>query len=86
MCVSCSLSLYFHLPSLLLEVEDDKLCRLQRSNANPDVDDAEVDGFLDCGLAVIPDKASLMKGHALIRSLAEEVVHECAHVQVSLSP
>lgn len=44
------------------------------------------DFVLSRDLVVAPDKEGLTRGLALKRSLAEDVVHERAHVQGNLSP
>src|SRR5215212_8382362 len=79
-------SLRLHPAGHLLDLDDDELGGLERSEADEDVDDAEVDVILGRGLSVALDEVSLSRRAPLKGALAEEVLHEGADVQPYLSP
>jgi hypothetical protein len=64
----------------LTELEDNKFSWLQRNETNTDVEGVGIDIALSYDLAVALDKEGLMSGLVLSRSLAEEFVHESAHI------
>src|SRR4051812_43083188 len=70
----------------LLELDDDELGRLQRREADADVDVAAVDVAPGCGLAVALDEIGLVRGLALERALPEHAVEERADVEADLRP
>src|SRR6266852_95621 len=70
----------------LLELDDHELGRLQRSEADDDVHDAQVDVILGGRLLVAFDEVGLLRRSALEGALAEQVVHERADVQPDLRP
>ena len=70
----------------LLQPDDDELGRLQRREADHDVDDAEVDVVLRRRLGVALDEVRLARRRALERALPEQVVHERADVEPDLRP
>src|SRR5215213_5406817 len=70
----------------LLNLDDDELGGLERSEADLDVDDAEVAVVLRRRLAVALDVESLVRRAALERPLAEEVHHEGVEVEPDLGP
>src|SRR5262249_19522303 len=70
----------------LLELDDHELGRLEWSEADDDVDDAEIDVVLRGGLLVTLHEVRVSWRAPLERPLAEEIVHEGAHVEPDLSP
>src|SRR6266540_2229507 len=74
------------LPGELLDPDDDELGRLERCEADEDVDDAVVDVGLRRRLLVALDEVRLPRRGALEGPLTEEVVHERPHVEPDLRP
>ena len=70
----------FDLPSHLLDLEDDKLRRLERREANDDIDDAAIDVVLRGRLLVALHEVSFARSLALKRTLPNRPMHECADV------
>src|SRR3954463_11816631 len=70
----------------LLEMDNDELRRLQRCEAHEDVDDAAVAIILGRRLLVALHEIRVARGGPLEGTLAEEPVHERAHVQANLRP
>src|SRR6266849_5117517 len=75
--INRDLRLDLDLTSHLLDLNNNELCRFQRSEANDDIDNTQVDVVLSRGLI-----ARL----ALECSLPEEILHECSHIQADLRP
>src|SRR5215467_13109701 len=75
-----------HLPSQLLDLDDHEFGRLQRGEHDADVHDAEVDVVLGGGRLVAQDGVRILRRLALERALAEQVVHEGAHVEAYRRP
>ena len=67
-------------------LDDDELGRLQRREADDDVDNAQVDIVLRGGFLVALDEVGILRRLALERALAEKPVHERADVQANLRP
>src|SRR5262245_53282574 len=70
----------------LLDADDHELGRLERCESHEDVHDAEIDVGLRGGLAIALHEVRLARGLSLERALAEEVLHEGAHVEPDLRP
>src|SRR5215210_2200472 len=81
-----TVSLRRDLASQLLDLEDHEFGRLERREADDDVDDAEVDVVLRRGRLVAVDEVGLLRRLALEGALPEKVVHESADVQPDLRP
>src|SRR6476646_3843321 len=79
-------SLGLELPGDLLDLDDDELGRLERSEADDDVHDPAVDVRLGRRLLVTFHEVGVPRGGPLERPLAEEAVHEDADVQADLGP
>src|SRR5271168_1040688 len=74
------------LPSDLLDLDDDEFCRLERGEADQDVDDAVVLVGGRGGFAVALDEVGLLRRGALEGALGEERLHEGADVEADLAP
>ena len=70
----------------LLQFDDDKLRRLERREADDDIDDAEIDVVLRRGFFVALYEVSIARRGALKRPLAKQIVHERAQVEADLRP
>src|SRR5262252_3669541 len=70
----------------LLDLDDDELRRLERSEADQNVDDPVVDVGLRRGLAAALDEVRILRRRALERALLEQRLHERADVQADLRP
>src|SRR6266508_3284524 len=62
----------------LLNLDHDKLRRLERRESDNDVDDAEIDVVLRRRCLVALDEVSFTRRLSLKRALAKQVLHECA--------
>src|SRR5215213_1388749 len=70
----------------LLNVDDDELSRFQRSKADDDVDDAQIDVVLSGRRFIALHEVSIARRRPLKSALAEEVLHESSDVQANLRP
>src|SRR5215213_10892965 len=70
----------------LLDPQNDELGGLQRREPDEDVHDAAVDVVLGGRLAVALDEVRFARAGALERALAEQRLHERAHVEPDLRP
>jgi len=70
----------------LLEVDDHEFGRLERREADDDVDDAEIDIGLRRGLLVAFDEIGFLRRLALEGALRKQVLHEGADVEPDLRP
>src|SRR5579864_1579077 len=87
--VNCAMrvpSLGRDLSGHLLDLDNHKLCRLQRGKADHDIDDAQVDVILGGSFLVALYKICVGRRHPLEGVLPEQVLHERAHVQPNLRP
>src|SRR5687767_7944853 len=75
-----------HLAGKLPDGDDDELGRLQRREADDDVDDPEVDVVLSGRLGVALDEVGVRGLLALERAAAEQAVHEGAGRKADLRP
>src|SRR5262245_32978065 len=81
-----SSSLRLRLASELLDADHDELSRLERREADEDVDDPLVDVALGRRRAVALHEVGVARRGALERALAEQVLHERADVEADLGP
>src|SRR5260370_11745849 len=87
--VNCAMrvpSLGRDLSGHLLDMDNHKLCRLQRGKADDDVDNAQVDVILCGGFLVALYKVCVSRRDPLEGVLPEQVLHEGAYVQANLRP
>src|SRR5580658_1218621 len=81
-----AVSLRSALPGHLLNLNDDKLRRIERREADEDVDDAQINAGLWIVFPVALDEVSLLRRGSLERALQKELLHERAHVEPDLAP
>src|SRR5689334_18877371 len=70
----------------LLNLDHNELCRLERGEADEDVDDTEIAVILGGGFGIALDEVSIARATTLKCALAIERVKKRAHVQSNLSP
>src|ERR1700745_4325444 len=75
-----------NLASNLLDLNDDELSWLQRSESNQDVNHAAVDIVLRGRFVVALDEISLLLARTLKCSLDEQILHKGAHIEPDLGP
>src|SRR5579862_5261211 len=74
------------LASELLDADDDELGRLQRREADNDIDDSEIDVALRRGFAVALHEVRITRRGALERALAKQRLHKGANIQPDRRP
>src|SRR6185295_4749519 len=70
----------------LLDLDDHKLCRLERRKPDEDVDDAFVNVVLSGRLFIALHQIGLTRRLSLKCTLTKQALHESTHVQAYLSP
>src|SRR5438105_1867180 len=72
--------LHLNLASQLLNLKNYELCRFEGREGHQDIHHTQVDVVLGGSLFVALDQVGIARFLPLEGSLAEQVVHECAHV------